>query len=282
MNVKKVNNAFQESWNLLKYRLDKNKLSHSIFIAGFPKSGSTYLSRILLDLSGYKDVHLAYNCGRNDQDIYRPYLIKHHSISTFTAHHTRGTDSNIQLLNQFHLKPILNVRNIFDQYKQLSLKTKSEPILLLNEADQFLSSRVSSSMNGSEKMYNQMQNIFLEQIEKFDGILIATTNLIENLDKAFSRRFNYKIEFTKPNIEERKNLWNKLLPSNIPIKKAFDINKLSSYSLTGGQIELIIKNTAFQIAIKDEPIFTTQDFIYQIDKEVKSMFDKDKIMGFVN
>jgi hypothetical protein len=114
MNVKKVNNAFQESWNLFKYRLDKNKLSHSIFIAGFPKSGSTYLSRILLDLSGYKDVHLAYNCGRNDQDIYRPYLIKHHSISTFTAHHTRGTDSNIQLLNQFHLKPILNVRNIFD------------------------------------------------------------------------------------------------------------------------------------------------------------------------
>ncbi len=46
-------------------------------------------------------------------------------------------------------------------------------------------------------MHNQMQNIFLEQIERFDGILIATTNLLESLDKAFSRRFNYKIEFKK-------------------------------------------------------------------------------------
>jgi SpoVK/Ycf46/Vps4 family AAA+-type ATPase len=175
-----------------------------------------------------------------------------------------------------------NVRNIFDQYKKISIKTKSEPILLLNEADQFLSSRVSSSMNGSEKMYNQMQNIFLEQIEKFDGILIATTNLIENLDKAFSRRFNYKIEFTKPNIEQRKSLWNKLLPLNLPVKSSLDINKLSSYSLTGGQIELIIKNTAFKIAIKDQAIFSTEDFIDQIDKELKSMFDKENKMGFFN
>ena len=71
--------------------------------------------------------------------------------------------------------------------------------MLLNEADQFLSSRASGGMSSSDKMHNQMQNIFLEQIERFDGILIATTNLLENLDKAFSRRFNYKIEFIKPN-----------------------------------------------------------------------------------
>ena len=56
-------------------------------------------------------------------------------------------------------------------------------------------------------MHNQMQNIFLEQIERFDGILIATTNLLENLDKAFSRRFNYKIEFVKPNKAQRIELW---------------------------------------------------------------------------
>lgn len=88
-----------------------------------------------------------------------------------------------------------NVRKIFDTFYDLCEKTKSEPILLLNEADQFLSARSSGATSGSEQMHNQMQNIFLEQIEKFRGMLIATTNLLENIDKAFSRRFNYKIEF---------------------------------------------------------------------------------------
>ena len=173
-----------------------------------------------------------------------------------------------------------NVRNIFDTYKDLSAKTKSEPILLLNEADQFLSSRTSDGLSGSEKMHNQMQNIFLEQIERFDGILIATTNLLENIDKAFSRRFNYKIEFTKPNKEQRHELWNKLLPDNLPLEEGFDIQKLVSYELTGGQIELVIKNTAFKIAVLDDPLFKVTDFIEQIDKELKSMFDSSNKVGF--
>ncbi len=114
-----------------------------------------------------------------------------------------------------------NVRGIFDKYYEIRDKSKVEPILLLNEADQFLSSRTTSSGSGSEKMHNQMQNIFLEQIERFDGILIATTNLLESLDKAFSRRFNYKIEFKKPNFEERKELWEKLLQKLYLYQKTF-------------------------------------------------------------
>ena len=175
-----------------------------------------------------------------------------------------------------------NVRNIFDTYTELSLKTKSEPILLLNEADQFLSSRTSDGLSGSEKMHNQMQNIFLEQIERFDGILIATTNLLENIDKAFSRRFNYKIEFSKPNKEQRHELWKKLLPEKLPLEEGFDFKELISYELTGGQIELVIKNTAFKIAVLDEPLFKVSDFVEQIDKELKSMFDSSTKVGFFN
>jgi len=173
-----------------------------------------------------------------------------------------------------------NVRKIFDDYKELCTKTKSQPILLLNEADQFLSNRVSGQISGSDKMHNQMQNIFLEQIENFDGILIATTNLLDSIDKAFSRRFNYKIEFLKPNEKQRKTLWQKLLPETLPLSKEFDVDKLATAKLTGGQIELVIKNTAYKLAIEDEPLFKTEDFIEEIIKEEKSMFDKDKKMGF--
>ncbi|EJX6076639.1 AAA family ATPase, partial [Campylobacter jejuni] len=79
-----------------------------------------------------------------------------------------------------------NVRKIFDTYKNIVQTCKQSPILLLNEADQFLSTRVDGS-SGSDKMHNQMQNIFLEQIERFSGVIIATTNFLESLDSAFSR-----------------------------------------------------------------------------------------------
>jgi len=173
-----------------------------------------------------------------------------------------------------------NVRSIFDKYYELREQTKSEPVLLLNEADQFLSGRSTGSGSGSDKMHNQMQNIFLEQIEKFDGILIATTNLLENLDKAFSRRFNYKIEFIKPNKKQRLELWEKLLPSNLPLSKDFDMNELVKYDLTGGQIELVIKNTAYKIAVSSEPIFNVKDFEEQITKEQKGQFDSENKVGF--
>jgi SpoVK/Ycf46/Vps4 family AAA+-type ATPase len=173
-----------------------------------------------------------------------------------------------------------NVRSIFDKYYELRTQTKSEPVLLLNEADQFLSARAAGGVSSSDKMHNQMQNIFLEQIERFDGILIATTNLLENLDKAFSRRFNYKIEFVKPNKVQRIDLWKKLLPQNLPLEDEFDVEELAKYELTGGQIELVIKNTAYKIAVSDEPIFKVENFKEQIIKEQKGQFDSENKVGF--
>lgn len=175
-----------------------------------------------------------------------------------------------------------NVRKIFDTFYDLCEKTKSEPILLLNEADQFLGARSSGVNSGSEQMHNQMQNIFLEQIENFRGMLIATTNLLENIDKAFSRRFNYKIEFKKPDELQRVELWEKMLPVDAPYDEKFDVKELAKYSLTGGQINLIIKNTAFKVAVTDEPLFTLDDFVSEIKREKDANFDSEKSMGFLN
>ncbi|HIF9854753.1 TPA: ATP-binding protein, partial [Campylobacter jejuni] len=116
-----------------------------------------------------------------------------------------------------------NVRKIFDTYKNIVQTCKQSPILLLNEADQFLSTRVDGS-SGSDKMHNQMQNIFLEQIERFSGVIIATTNFLESLDSAFSRRFDYKIEFKKPDFKDRLKIWEKFLPKKALFEKDFNIN----------------------------------------------------------
>jgi len=173
-----------------------------------------------------------------------------------------------------------NVRRIFDDFKALSKKAKVEPILLLNEADQFLSSRSEGAGSSADKMHNQMQNIFLEQIEQFEGILIATTNLLGNIDKAFSRRFNHKIAFRKPGKKQRLRLWRLMLPDKADYEESFDIARLSEYELTGGQISLVIRNTAYKVAVREESVFAMQDFIEEIEKELGSSFDSTKSMGF--
>ncbi len=175
-----------------------------------------------------------------------------------------------------------NVRKIFDTFYDLCDKTKTEPILLLNEADQFLSARSSGIGSSADQMHNQMQNIFLEQIENFKGMLIATTNLLENIDKAFSRRFNYKIEFKKPDESQRVELWKKMLPVEAPYEDGFDVSELASYALTGGQINLIVKNTAYKVAVRETPVFTKKDFIEEISREKDANFDSEKSMGFLN
>jgi len=207
---------------------------------------------------------------------------------TLTAH-SLAKSMKKQILN-FDCSKILsmyvgesekNVRKIFDSYKEISKKIKNEPVLLLNEADQFLSSRSVTASSGADKMHNQMQNIFLEQIERFEGVLIATTNLLETIDQAFSRRFNYKIEFKKPDLLQRVDLWQKFLPKNANFEEGFSLDRLTAFNLTGGQIELVVKNCALKVASRENPIFLTEDFIDEINREQNSTFEGEKMMGFV-
>ena len=174
-----------------------------------------------------------------------------------------------------------NVRKIFDTYNKIKNESKTEPVLLLNEADQFLSSRIEAAGGGSDKMHNQMQNIFLDQIEKFEGVLIATTNLLKNIDTAFSRRFDYKIEFKKPTPSERLAIWRKILPENASFEENFSVEKLAEFELSGAQIVMTMKNTALKVAVKDDGIFTFEDFANEIKREISSNFDTDKKVGLL-
>ena len=174
-----------------------------------------------------------------------------------------------------------NVRKIFDTYKSICKEAKIEPVLLLNEADQFLSSRMESGTSSADKMHNQMQNIFLEQIERFEGVLIATTNFLQSLDSAFSRRFDFKIEFKKPNFNERLIIWQKIMPENANFEENFSFNELAKFELSGAQITLVLKNTALKVAVRDDDVFTLRDFIDEIKKEQISAFDSDKKVGLL-
>jgi len=204
-----------------------------------------------------------------------------HSLSRSLKRQVLSFDCS-KILSMYIGESEKNVRKIFDTYADLTKQTKTEPILLLNEADQFLASRSSGVGSSADQMHNQMQNIFLEQIEKFQGILIATTNLLENIDKAFSRRFNYKIEFKKPDQAQRLELWKMMIPKHAPFEEGFNIEKLIHHPLTGGQISLIVKNTAYTVASRDNAVFMLSDFEEEIQKEKQGSFDSEKSVGFLN
>ena len=76
-------------------------------------------------------------------------------------------------------------------------------------------------------------------METLDGILIATTNLAQNMDKAFERRFLYKIHFDKPSAESRAAIWCAMLPD---LDRADAVALAERYDFSGGQIENIARH----------------------------------------
>ena len=105
-----------------------------------------------------------------------------------------------------------NIKALFDRYREQVKRAKLTPILLFNEADAIIGKRKNGAENAVDKMENSIQNIILQEMETLDGIMIATTNLQQNMDKAFERRFLYKIKFEKPTTEARMSMWREMIP----------------------------------------------------------------------
>ena len=146
-----------------------------------------------------------------------------------------------------------NIKAAFDRYHSYVKQSKRAPILLFNEADAILGIRQEKAQRAVEKMENSIQNIILQEMEQLDGIMIATTNLTQNLDKAFERRFLYKIEFEKPSVEIKSKIWNSLIPT---LDQKIAMALAQQYDFSGGQIENIArKRTVDIILYGKEPSF---------------------------
>lgn len=134
-----------------------------------------------------------------------------------------------------------NIKNLFDLYRQKVKEMAIAPILLFNEADAIIGKRQEGAERAVDKMENSIQNIILQEMESLEGILIATTNLAQNMDKAFERRFLYKIKFTKPTLEARTAIWKSMIPS---LSEEIAHALANKYDFSGGQIENITRHYA--------------------------------------
>ena len=118
---------------------------------------------------------------------------------------------------------------------------RRKPILLFNEADAVINTRSQLATHSVDKMENTMQNIILQEMEQFDGIMIATTNLAQNMDPAFERRFLYKILFEHPDAQVRQHLWQEMVPE-LGSEECQALGE--EFDLSGGQIENVARKYA--------------------------------------
>ena len=170
-----------------------------------------------------------------------------------------------------------NIKAIFDRYRTQAQNAKITPILLFNEADAVIGKRREGAESAVDKMENSIQNIILQEMETLDGIMIATTNLEQNMDKAFERRFLYKIKFNKPSLEARSSIWKTM----IPVLSEDESTKLASkYDFSGGQIENIARHYAINTVLHGDDENRLSSLYTYCDGEKFEKKEQHKI-GFV-
>lgn len=182
----------------------------------------------------------------------------------------RRTGRDIMQVNISEIKSLWvgesekNIKSVFVTYRQRVRASAVTPILLFNEADAIIGKRQEGAERAVDKMENSIQNIILQEMENLDGILVATTNLVQNMDKAFERRFLYKIRFDKPTVETRAAIWHEMFPA---MDKAEAMKLAERYDFTGGQIENIARHYAIDAILHGENTPTADGLAYHCDNE---------------
>jgi hypothetical protein len=130
------------------------------------------------------------------------------------------------------------LKAVFNNYKKACDSFEATPILLFNEADALFGKRINVS-DSVDQMNNAMQNILLQELEDFNGIFMATTNLAASLDPAFERRFLFKVRFDKPAPAVRARIWMEKFKGSIT--KATAEKLANEFEFSGGEIDNIAK-----------------------------------------
>lgn len=141
-----------------------------------------------------------------------------------------------------------NIEQIFKTAKA------NHGMLLFDEADSLFAKRtkVESSV---DRYSNMATNMLLQEIENFEGIVILTTNIEKNIDKAFRRRIGFKIHFPFPDPEMRTKIWQTLVPTSCPVAPDTDWELLGKqYELSGGHIKNAVLRAAYQAAADDSAL----------------------------
>ena len=129
------------------------------------------------------------------------------------------------------------------------LARKENAVLLFDEADSIASRRAVSLDHGFVRETNTVINVLLQEIERFNGVVIFATNLAANFDPAFERRIRTHVLFEMPGAHERERIWQLQLHARTPIAEDVDFRALAErYEASGGDIRNAVLKAAMGAA----------------------------------
>lgn len=164
----------------------------------------------------------------------------------------------------------LTSKYIGDTEKHLSLifsaARESSGILLFDEGESLFSKRSSEASSSQDRYSNLEINHLLQELESFDGIVVISTNLAQNIDEAFLRRISFQVSFPKPDESTREQIWRGHLSGGLPIHEDVDFKFLSTLSVSGGLIRNIARMAASWASIRGDSL-TMRDILWSIRRE---------------
>ena len=123
-------------------------------------------------------------------------------------------------------------------------------LLLFDEADSIFSKRIEVS-SANDRYSNMEVNLLLQEVERFEGVVILTTNLDAAIDDAFDRRLNFKVDFPFPDASARSMIWRRLIPDRAPVGEHVNYEYLGDdFELSGGCIKNAVIRAAYSAAEK--------------------------------
>lgn len=157
-----------------------------------------------------------------------------------------------------------NLERIFEMARD------SNAILLFDEADALFGKR-SETHDAHDRYANIEVSYLLQKIEEYDGIVILTSNLRQNLDEAFLRRLQFSIEFPMPDEEARLAIWQRLLPEAAPLHPSVDLADMARrFKFSGGSIRNVLVNAAF-LAAHDGQVIRTEHLLWAARREFQKL-----------
>jgi SpoVK/Ycf46/Vps4 family AAA+-type ATPase len=136
----------------------------------------------------------------------------------------------------------------------LAQAKSTRSILFFDEADALFSTRVAKVETANDRFVNMETNFLLQQLERYEGIVILATNLETSIDQAFKRRIAYHVVIPFPKPPDRERIWRTLIPARAP-KGDIDYPRLArNFELSGGHIKNAILRAAYIAASKDRPL----------------------------
>jgi AAA+ superfamily predicted ATPase len=144
-------------------------------------------------------------------------------------------------------------------------------ILFFDEADALFGRRTQVS-SSNDRHANQEVSFLLQRVETYPGLVILASNFKDNIDEAFTRRFDLMAHFTMPTPHQRLQLWQSSFSPALPFDPALDLFALAKkYELAGGNITNVVRFATMK-ALGSGQAFVSETFILEgIKKEMHKL-----------